>query len=201
MFINDCLNSIIKLYMNFSLSASDVIHKMTGCNFLWVQWRTVSAIKSCWLNCTSPVIMSVDASPFDASTASSWLARYGYGRNATLKRACAFLRLWIANVSGAEKSVTRASELLLHPKLFTSPNLSRDARVARSFHRYPARLRSFRMQLSILRYEQTTLHNLRDCVHTATANFSMRGDALRIMQRPYRARPLICVWSCVMLGI
>jgi len=82
-----------------------------------------------------------------------------------------------------------------------SPNLSRDARVAGSFHRYPARLRSFRMQLSILRYEQTTLHNLRDCVHTATANFSMRGDALRIMQQPYRARPLICVWSCVMLGI
>jgi len=68
-----------------------------------------------------------------------------------------------------------------------SPNLSRDVPVAGSFHRYPTRLRSFRMQLSILRYEQTTLHNLRDCVHTVTANFSTRGDALRIIQRSYRA--------------
>lgn len=128
-------------------------------------------------------------SSFDASAASAiWLRS-----KCDVKNVCMSLSPPMnSETSPARRKErdTRERASPLRPGLFTSRlriSLSREMRAwPGPFHRYPARLRSFRMQPSILRYEQTTLHNLRDCVHTAAANFSTWGDALRIMQRSHR---------------
>lgn len=110
-----------------------------------------------------------------------------------VKRACAFLRLWIANVSNTPKE-TR------HAVLFTVPSrIFGDACVAGAFSsRYPAPGSGpfeCSPRFSDTSRQLCTICKIA-CALRRRPTFPYRGDALRIIQRTYRARPLICVRSC-----
>lgn len=147
-------------------------------------------MKSCWLNCTSPIIMSMH--------------RYSMH---TLQRTFAIHAIWLRSKRDV-KTCMRLSPPMNSKRLRKERNTRERASSSEAFH-----IESFSRcarggAFSSLSHQTSVLSNAaldspiradnfaqsaRLRVHTlAAANFSTRGDALRIMQRSHRARPLIC---------